>query len=62
MSALDHPGPRSSGPRRLLAGLCLAVIVLVSGCSLVGGEDEGGDEDYPEPPGRPNAVAVDQLR
>lgn len=45
----------------ILAGLCLGVVVTISGCGLVGGEDDG-DEDYPEPPGRPNAAMVDQSR
>lgn len=44
---------------KLLVGVFLLGFV-VGGCGFLGGNDDGNDEGYPEPPGRPDAAVSEQ--
>ena len=41
--------------RLLLAGGLFLFVSTVAGCGLLGGGDESEDENFPDPPGRPNS-------
>lgn len=50
----------SSWPQTALRLLFVFLLVSVTGCGVIGGgEDDGEDKKYPEPPGRPNTAAVE---
>jgi len=46
--------------RSLLGGLLLLAVLMVAGCGLLGGEED--EEDFPEPPQRPDSEVVDRGR
>lgn len=51
---------RSTLNHLLLGGLVFTFGLMLTGCGLLGGGDDGNDEKYPEPPGRPESQAVIQ--
>jgi hypothetical protein len=55
--------PRSEQKQQWMAPLVglvlLGLTVSVSGCGLLGSGDDGDDQKYPEPPGRPGTAMVE---
>lgn len=48
-----------SGARRVWTGLLLfGVFAVLSACGSMGGNDEGDDDKFPEPPDRPSSAQV----
>lgn len=48
-----------SGALRIWTGLLVfGLVVLLSACGSMGGNDDGDDEKFPEPPDRPSSAHV----
>ena len=44
--------------RLLVAAVCLGLLCTLPACGLLGGNDDGDDGKFPEPPDRPSSAQV----